>query len=150
MTTVAANALFIDTNILIYLTDPLSPWQTTAEAALDRARSGGQRLCISQQILREFLAAATRAALNGSNISKDDLLQNIAVFRATFDVLDDTPLVLDHLVDLIRTTVVAGRQIHDANIVATMLAHSVHRVLTHNTSDFERYGHLIEVVPLVP
>ena len=63
---------------------------------------------------------------------------------------DDSPLVLDILVDLVRSIVVAGRQIHDANIVATMRAHGVRRLLTHNTDDFVRYNHLITVVPLEP
>jgi predicted nucleic acid-binding protein len=36
----------------------------------------------------------------------------------------------------------------DANIVATMRAHGVQRLLTHNTDDFARYNHLITIVPL--
>jgi hypothetical protein len=42
----------------------------------------------------------------------------------------------------------AGRQMHDANIVATMLAHGEHRILTFNGADFRRFARLIEVVAL--
>lgn len=143
-----ADALFIDTNVLIYATDPQSPFHKAATGALDQARSNEQPLCISQRIVREFLAAATRAALLGGEIAKEDILQNIAAFRIAFIVLDDTSLALDQLVELVGTIAIAGRQIHDANIVATMLVHGVRRLLTHNTKDFARYTDLIEVVPL--
>jgi predicted nucleic acid-binding protein len=38
-----------------------------------------------------------------------------------------------------------GKQIHDANIVATMLAHGILTLLTDNIGDFVRWGHLIDV-----
>ena len=41
---------------------------------------------------------------------------------------------------------VAGKQIHDANIAATMLAHGERRLLTMNIKDFRRYGERIELV----
>ncbi len=50
---------------------------------------------------------------------------------------------------LLRKFPIAGRQIHDANIVATMMAHGVSRLLPHDTKDFERYADFITVVPLV-
>jgi predicted nucleic acid-binding protein len=39
-----------------------------------------------------------------------------------------------------------GRQVHDANIVATMLAHGETRLLTFNDADFRRFSSVIEVV----
>ncbi len=41
-----------------------------------------------------------------------------------------------------------GKQIHDANIVATMMAHGIRTLLTDNVSDFARWGHVIDVRPL--
>jgi hypothetical protein len=41
----------------------------------------------------------------------------------SFDVLEDRPVVAEQLLRPCRTIPVAGRQVHDANIVATMLAH---------------------------
>ena len=38
-----------------------------------------------------------------------------------------------------------GRQIHDANIVAIMLAHGERRLLTFNAADFRSYGDRIEL-----
>ena len=39
-----------------------------------------------------------------------------------------------------------GGRIHDANIVATMLAYGERRLLTFNTADFRRYGDRIELL----
>ena len=49
---------------------------------------------------------------------------------------------------LCRTVPVAGRQIHDANIVATMLTHGERRLVTFNGRDFCRYGDRIELFDL--
>jgi len=43
-----------------------------------------------------------------------------------------------------------GRQVHDANIVATMQVYGITHLLTHNTDDFARFAHLITVVLLQP
>ena len=44
------------------------------------------------------------------------------------------------------STIAIRPQIHDANIVATMLAYGEGRLLTFNTADFRRYGDRIELV----
>jgi hypothetical protein len=41
-----------------------------------------------------------------------------------------------------------GKQVHDANIVATLLAYGVRTLLTDNVSDFARWAHVIDVRPL--
>ena len=65
---------------------------------------------------------------------------------SSFGVLEDGPVVTESLIALCREVSVGGRQIHDANIVATMLAHGERRLLTFNTADFRRYGDRIELV----
>ena len=54
----------------------------------------------------------------------------------------------ENLLALCREVSVGGRQIHDANIVATMLAHGEHRLLTFNISDFRRFEDRIELMDL--
>ena len=44
------------------------------------------------------------------------------------------------------TVAVGGRQIHNANIVATMLAYGERKLLTLNAADFRRYEDRIELV----
>ena len=41
-----------------------------------------------------------------------------------------------------------GKQIHDANIAATMLAHDIPRILTNNVADFRRFEPAIGIIAL--
>ena len=104
---------------------------------------------MSPQVVREYLAVATRPGVIEPAPSLPDLLANVANIRARCRLVDDTLAVVDELVRLLAAIPTAHRRVHDANIVATMLVWSVPRLLTHNTRDFERYTHLIEIVPLV-
>jgi predicted nucleic acid-binding protein len=71
-------------------------------------------------------------------------------FENDLIVLDDVPAVTDKLLETLGKYSVAGKQIHDANIVATMLAFGIPAVLTHNIADFHRFMELIDVLPLLP
>ena len=64
-----------------------------------------------------------------------------------FTVLKDGPAVWAELMALARRFDFGGKQVHDANIVATMLAHGETRLLTFNQADFRRFAGLIEVLP---
>lgn len=48
--------------------------------------------------------------------------------------------------NLIEQIAVAGRQVYDANIVATMQAYGISHLLTHNTADFVRFAAMIDVL----
>jgi predicted nucleic acid-binding protein len=52
------------------------------------------------------------------------------------------------LLELLAAHPSAGKQVHDANIVATMQVHDVHRLLTFNTGDFRRFAGIIDLEPL--
>ena len=69
-----------------------------------------------------------------------------AAFTDRFGILEDGPAVWDQLRELCRDHDFSGRQVHDANIVATMIAHGERRLLTFNTADFKRFGAAIELV----
>ena len=42
---------------------------------------------------------------------------------------------------------VKGKEVHDARIVAAMLAHRVTHLLTFNTADFKRYTEIAAINP---
>ncbi len=140
--------LFVDTNVLVYASSVASPWHHRADQALQDARRLSIALVLSQQVLREYLAVTTRPNITGGTIPLPRLLSNIASFRSRFRVLEDTPTVFDALVNLVQAVPVAGKQIHDANIVATMQTHGVHHLLTNNVADFARFSPFTTVVPI--
>lgn len=148
MTTTGGETLFLDTNVLIYATDPRSPLQPVAEGALQRNRSAGTLLVVRPQVLREYMAVALRPANAGGSASLEDVRANIATFRTVFHVVAETDVVLEQLVDMLPRLPSSRRRIHDANIVATMLAYGIRRLLTHNVSDFAPFADLITVIPL--
>ena len=73
-------------------------------------------------------------------------LARLDLFTTAMDILEDGPAVTQVLIELCRTVPIGGRQIHDANIVATMLAHGERRLLTFNTADFIRFTPGIELI----
>ena len=129
-------SLFVDTNIWLYATDPDSRFHSWVLAALDTAQDAGTTLVTSPQILREYLAVATRPGMIPSRPSLADLLANVMDIRGRCYPVDETTAVVDQLAILLSMIPTAYRRVHDANIVATMLAWGVPRLLTTNVVDF--------------
>lgn len=75
-----------------------------------------------------------------------DALRDVDWFGSEFDILEDEPDVTHLSADLCREVPVAGRQVHDANFVATMLAHAEQRPLTFDQGDFRRNGDRISLI----
>ncbi|NUO81805.1 type II toxin-antitoxin system VapC family toxin [candidate division KSB1 bacterium] len=149
MVTKDVERLFVGTNILIFATNSLSPWHLAATKALQEARQLGVELILSQQILREYLAAATRINILAEGPPFAEILENICIFRNDYTIVEDNSFVLDHLIELLEKTPTSGKQVHDANIVATMQTHGLRHLCTHNVADFQRFSQFIEIVPLV-
>jgi predicted nucleic acid-binding protein len=105
-------------------------------------------LWISRQIIREYLATLTRPQTWGNPQLASVLIREVGHFQSRFLLAEDGPTVTEHLLDLLARFSVGGKQIHDANIVATMLAHGVRRLLTNNVDDFARFAGVITIVPL--
>ena len=103
-------------------------------------------LRISRQVIREYLSVVTRPQVWAVTITRGEALDDVRRLAGAFDLLEDGPAVTEALVTLCREVAVGGRQIHDANIVATMLAHGERRLLTFNIADFRRYSDRIDLV----
>jgi predicted nucleic acid-binding protein len=80
MMTTDVKILFIDTNVLIYATNSSSPWHNLAQAALHQARNHNIELVVSPQVLREYLAAATRLSLIDQHVLREKVFDNIEIF----------------------------------------------------------------------
>lgn len=138
--------MFIDTNVLIYARIYEAPDHDLARAQLERAFQALEPLRISRQVVREYLSVVTRPQTWSIAIAREDALADVDRLTSNFEILEDGPDVTQSLLALCREVAVGGRQIHDANIVATMLAHGERRLMTFNTADFRRYGDRIELV----
>ena len=138
--------MFVDTNILVYATRRASSFYNASREALVAARRSEPRLCISRQVIPEYLAVVKRPQPGIVPFVMSKAIKRVEFFASAVDVLEDGPAVTAILLDLCRDTPTGGRQIHDANIVATMLAHGERRLLTFNGSDFARFAPPIEII----
>ena len=137
--------MFVDTNVLVNARIREAPHHEIAREGLERGLRGPEPLRISRQIMREYLAVVTRPQVWPVPLTRREALDDIGRLDRTFDLLEDGPRVTDALLALCRDVEVGGKQVHDANIVATMLAHGERRLLTFNAVDFRRYGDRIEL-----
>jgi predicted nucleic acid-binding protein len=138
--------MFVDTNVLVYASVPAAPDREQARAAMARYSAAGEALCISRQVLREFIAVITRPQLWMQPKTPAEAVQFGLVLAQDFNILEEGPAAWDQLVALCHRFSFGGRQVHDANIIATMLAHGENRLLTFNVADFLRFNTLVEVV----
>ena len=138
--------MFIDTNVFVNSRIPGALGNESARAMLESALRESEPPSISRQILREYLAVLTRPQPWRVAITREEALDDVDRMSRRFRILEDGPEVTETLIRLCREVPVGGRQIHDANIVATMLAHGERRLLTFNTTDFRRLGERIDLV----
>ena len=144
------SAIFIDTNVLVYASSAASQFHRSAANALARCEDTGDVLCVSRQVLREYLATVTRPQAGVSPLDGAAATAEARRLVEIYAMLEDGETVTDRLLNLFVQYPVGGKQIHDANIVATMLAHGIPKLLTHNVADFNRFAARITVIPLVP
>ena len=149
MVTLGDRPLFIDTNVLVYANILAYPLHQVAVESLQSLVDANIELWVSRQVLREFIAAVTRPQTYGNPQPIEVVIERIQTFQTQFQVAEDDFQVTAQLLELLQQFPTAGRQIHDANIVATMLTAGIDRLLTHNVRDFERFSPLITIVPLV-
>ncbi len=145
----SGSAVFLDTNILIYMTFEASPFHDVTIRRVRELESARVQFWASRQVLREYLSSASRPGNFRPQPSPPALATAVRHFQTKFEIANDNVDVTNALLDLIETRTIQGRQIHDANIVATMCSNGINWLLTHNTSDFARYVPVIGVLPLM-
>jgi len=127
----------VDTNILLTATDRSRPEHTAARTIFTQAIAAGVHLCITGQIIREYLVVATRPVeLNGLGLTPDESIHNIETFKRRMLFLEENELVTSELLSLIRNCKLSGVSIHDANLIALMHVQNIRLIITQNPSDF--------------
>ena len=78
----------------------------------------------------------------------EDVLKQINLIKVTCSVADETEQVTLKLLELLKTYFTRGKQIHDANLVATMLTYGIDTLLTLNIDDLKRFEPAIQLMTL--
>lgn len=141
--------VMLDANVLIAASDHDRPEHHQALQLLSHWPARGVSLCTSGQVLREYLSVATRpASRNGLGIPLGHAVANARAFRSRTTILDDTDRVTERLLELLASIACTGKQVHDANVVATMLAHKVSAIVTMNLKHFARFDAVVTAISL--
>ena len=145
-----AARVFVDSNVLLRFTFSTLDHHLECKDHLRRLISERAELAISGQVIREFCVQAshpnTFTGTETTPLSGEQLARLIGSFHARFQVIDEDAAVREHFLGLLREYPITGKSMHDANIVATMLAHDVNTLITLNEADFRRYQNRISVV----
>jgi predicted nucleic acid-binding protein len=104
-------------------------------------------LWISRQVVREYCRVLTHPSFPAP------LEMRQAVHRARqiipfFKIADENEYVMQNLFVLLESVAIGGKQVHDANIVATMQSIGIKHLLTLNIADFKRFDSIITLIPL--
>lgn len=140
--------LLVDTNPLVRSVERTHPLKRVARAALMRLYAQGHELCVTPQNIGEFWNVCTRPIQNnglGNTIAiTDRLTLRIETF---FTLLPDSIETFRQWRRLVLTHEVKGAKVHDAKLVATMLAYQISHIVTFNVSDFARFPGITVIDP---
>lgn len=138
----------VDTNILLAATDVSRSAHSEALAFLN---GDERRLALTPQIVREYLAVSTRPVdANGLGLSGGDAVANVEQLLEDMALLSEDGSTTRALLELIAQNPAAGKQVHDANVVAVALAHGATTIVTDNGRHFARFAGLLGVESLSP
>lgn len=151
MTTIpmaADNSVFLDTNIVLRYNVVEAPDHSKVRSAVENLLSERAQLWISRQVIREFSVTLTRSQGFGRTMDAPEVAGRVRNFLPFFQIADETAEVSDRLLSLMDSVPLGGKQIHDANIAATMLTYGIPRLFTLNTVDFARFTPQITIITL--
>jgi predicted nucleic acid-binding protein len=139
----------LDTNVLLAATDEGRAEHEAALSVLNDWPGRGTTLYSSGQVMREYLSVATRPTVNnGLGLHLTDALANVRALRTRASLLAEDGKVADRLLILLEDTACGGKQVHDANIVATMLVHGIDAIITINLDDFMKFERYVRLIHL--
>ncbi len=133
-------AVLVDTNVLLRRTQPTHHSHAVAVESVARLIAADEPVHFTLQNISEFWNVVTRPVMhNGLGFSVGAALAEVETIERFLTLLPDTPALYEVWKGLVTQYGVIGSKVRDARLVALMLVHRVHRILTFNTSDFRRY-----------
>ena len=130
-----------DTNVLLGFSYPADSRYPIVRPAVRELLAKGHQLQTTLQNFAEFWNVSTRPTpQNGFGRTPSETNQLLKYLEGFFPLLPDSADVYSVWKRLVIDYNVSGVQVHDPQLVATMLVHGVTHILTFNTADFTRYA----------
>jgi predicted nucleic acid-binding protein len=145
MMTMDARA-FVDTNVLLRALMPQLPLHKPCEALIQKMWTDSVELWINRQIIREYLVQALHPNTFSPPLTVAQVTPQISLITALFRTADETHQTTSELLRLLQMYEIRGKQVHDANLVATMKVYGIETLLTLNIGDFKRFEPAISII----
>jgi predicted nucleic acid-binding protein len=140
--------VLLDTNILGRMAEVGHPQHRAAVDATDVLVRRGDIPCLVPQVLYEFWVVATRPLqANGLGLTVGQAAAELTRLKSLFPLQPDSPAVYPEWERLVTAHQVAGKNAHDARLVAAMVCHGITHLLTFNIQDFVRYPGITALDP---
>ncbi|MCC6523787.1 MAG: PIN domain-containing protein [Polyangiaceae bacterium] len=133
-----SDRVFIDTNVLVYASDPASPHAPASRRFVDQINAGQLDGCIAPQVLLEFFSVVTNPKRVSRARSSDEAWAVAEMFGTSMDVLPPPRDLVARVETLSRSLGLTGAKVYDAAIAATALAHGVTTVVSCDAGVFSR------------
>jgi predicted nucleic acid-binding protein len=140
---------FVDTNVLLRMMHNTLSLHKEAKSLIEDMWENDVELWINRQVIREYLVQVTHPRTFAYALPIQQIMNQVATIQALFQIADENSLVTEHLLTLLSTYPTLGKQIHDANIIATMQTYRIDTLLTANISDMRRFSDTIKIIPLI-
>jgi len=138
----------VDTNIFLRASDASSLHHAVCVSALSSLASPPWEAFVCAQVIIEFWAVATRPReANGLGLSINDAETTVGDILNTFQCLEEPAKIVEVWRNLAVSHRVAGKQSHDARLVAIMQSQGVSQLVSINTGDFKRFSEIVCVTP---
>jgi predicted nucleic acid-binding protein len=141
--------ILADTGVILRLYDQSDPWHSDAVRSVNTLKAQGERNVVASQNIREFWNTCTRptSARNGLGLSLAETNRRVISLENLYAIIVDDPASYPIWKQLVFHHSVKGKQVHDANLVALMMAHGINHILTFNGPDFSRYPGITAIDP---
>jgi len=140
---------FVDTGVILRALHHSMPLHREANTLIDKMWDDDVELWISRQVVREYLVQATHPRTFAQPLTLPQIMMHIETIQSLFRIADDTHEVTAQLLELLKAYPTGGKQVHDANIIATMLVYGIDTLLTINVEDMKRFADRVKLLPLV-
>lgn len=137
----------VDTNVLIYASDRQAPQHEASLALLDEAAAGSLDLCVTRQILLEYVATATNPKRMKYPITAAQAWAEVGKFQSAFRVLPVPADLIDRVERQATALGLSGPDVYDVSHAQTALAAGVVYVFSYDHGVFARIGGLKAETP---
>ncbi|MDJ1169992.1 PIN domain-containing protein [Roseofilum sp. BLCC_M154] len=138
----------LDTNVVLRLSNPDDRRYHVAREAVRLLLNQGDECFLTAQVLIELWVVATRpVTVNGLGWTPETTHHIIDELLDRFPLLEESPEIFYHWLDLVTGDRILGKRTHDARLVAVMISHHITHILTFNPRDFMIQSTLVIVDP---